>query len=116
MGRATRVVTMWTGHHQVRISLYGDADADADLATRLETIVSQLLQAGATHVVVHLERLTGDDAAVVDVLARSCQRLWLRRGVMEIGGGRVPSRTPAAVTRGPVTTRSSDRARGPRVP
>ncbi|HEY5860091.1 MAG TPA: hypothetical protein VIX62_07395, partial [Actinomycetota bacterium] len=42
------------------------------------------------HLVVHLDRLTGDDVAIVDLLANTCQRLWLRRGVMEIVGMREP--------------------------
>jgi hypothetical protein len=86
MSRATRIVTMWTGHHKVHVRLYGDADADADLVVRLDGILSQLLQAGAAHLVVHLDRLTGDDTGIVDLLARTCQRLWLRRGVMETVG------------------------------
>lgn len=88
MSRANRIVTMWTGHHKVRVSVYGDADADPDLAVRLEVALGRLLQAGAVHVVVHLDRLTGDDVAIVDLLARTCQRLWLRRGVMEVVGMR----------------------------
>jgi hypothetical protein len=46
---------MWTGHHKVRVSVYGDADADPDLAVRLEVALGGLLQAGAVHLVVHLE-------------------------------------------------------------
>jgi len=88
MSRATRIVTMWTGHHKVRVSVYGDADADPDLAVRLEVALGRLLHAGAAHLVVHLDRLTGDDATIVDLLARTCQRLWLRRGVMEVVGMR----------------------------
>jgi hypothetical protein len=88
MSRATRIVTMWTGHHKVRVSVYGDADADPDLAVRLEVALGRLLYAGAAHLVVHLDRLTGDDAPIVDLLARTCQRLWLRRGVMEVVGMR----------------------------
>ena len=90
MSRATRIVTMWTSHHKVRVSVYGDADADPDLAVRLEVALGRLLHAGAAHLVVHLDRLTGDDVAIVDLLANTCQRLWLRRGVMEIVGMREP--------------------------
>ena len=90
MSRATRIVTMWTGHHKVRVSVYGDADADPDLAVRLEVALGRLLHAGASHLVVHLDRLTGDDVAIVDLLAATCQRLWLRRGVMEVVGMREP--------------------------
>jgi anti-anti-sigma regulatory factor len=88
MGRAARIVTMWTGHHQVHERLYGEADTDADLVARLDVILSQVLQVGATHLVVHLDRLIGDDTAVVAVLTSTCQQLWLRRGVMEIVGMR----------------------------
>src|SRR3954464_6523351 len=89
MRRAARIVTMWTGDHKVHLRLYGDADADAALVARLDVILFQLRQIGATHLVVHLDRLTGDDTAVSAVLASTCQRLWLRRGVMEIVGMRV---------------------------
>jgi hypothetical protein len=88
MHRTTRIVTMWTGHHKVHVRLYGDADTDADLVARLDVILSQLLQVGATHLVVHLDRLSGDATAVVSLLASTCQRLWLRRGVMETVGMR----------------------------
>ncbi|WP_433028401.1 hypothetical protein [Actinomycetospora sp. CA-053990] len=70
----------------MRVSLYGDADADPDLAVRLEVALGRLLHAGASHLVVHLDRLAGDDLAIVDLLARTCQQLWLRRGVMEVVG------------------------------
>lgn len=90
MSRATRIVTMWTGHQKVRVSVYGDADADPDLAVRLEVALARLLHAGAAHLVVHMDRLTGDDVAIVDLLANTCQRLWLRRGVMEVVGMREP--------------------------
>ena len=43
---------------------------------------------GATHLVVHLGRLTGDDTAVVAILAGACQRLWLQQGIMETIGMR----------------------------
>lgn len=103
MSRATRIVTMWIGHHKVRVSLHGDADADPDLAVRLEVALGRLMHAGASHLVVHLDQLTGDDSTIVDLLARTCQRLWLRRGVMEVVGmrdvGRARGMRPTRSTR-----------------
>ncbi|HEY2192095.1 MAG TPA: hypothetical protein VGH76_07310 [Actinomycetospora sp.] len=79
-----RIVTMWTDDHKVHVRLGGDADAD--LPVRLARTMAGLLRAGATHLVVHLDLLGGDETAVLDVLATTCRQLWLRMGVMETVG------------------------------
>src|SRR5690242_7608116 len=86
MSRAARIVTMWTDDQKVHVSLRGDADAD--VAVRLETVLARLLRSGANHVVVHLDRLNGDDTAVVEALANTCHLLWLQQGIMETSGMR----------------------------
>ena len=89
MGRAARIVTMWTNDHKVHVSLRGDADGDDDLLVRLDVVLTRLLQTGATHLVVHLDRLAGDPTAVVDHLAGACELLWAHWGVMETVGLRL---------------------------
>jgi hypothetical protein len=86
MSRAARIVTMWTNDHKVHVSLRGVVEGDDDLLVRLDVVLSRLLQAGATHLVVHMDRLDGNPTAVVDHLAEACQRLWLHHGVMETVG------------------------------
>jgi anti-anti-sigma regulatory factor len=81
---AVRIITMWTTDHKVHVGLRGEARGD--LAARLDRTLDRLLQAGATHMIVHLERLTGDDAAVLDILATTGRTLWLRMGIMETVG------------------------------
>ena len=86
MSRAARIVTMWVDESKVHVSLRGDAEGDDDLLVRLDVVLARVLHAGATHLVVHLDRLTGDPTAVVDHLADACQQLWAQHGVMETVG------------------------------
>lgn len=86
MSRAARIVTMWVDESKVHVSLRGNAVGDDDLLVRLDVVLARVLHAGATHLVVHLDRLTGDPAVVVDHLADACQQLWAHHGVMETVG------------------------------
>lgn len=86
MSRAARIVTMWVDESKVHVSLRGDAGVDDGLLVRLDVVLARVLHAGATHLVVHLDRLTGDPTAVVDHLAEACQQLWAHHGVMETVG------------------------------
>jgi hypothetical protein len=108
MSRAARIVTMWVDESKVHVSLRGDGEGDDDLLVRLDVVLARVLQAGATHLVVHLDRLTGDPTAVVDHLADACQQLWVRHGVMETVGlrGRLaavpgPREAPDTALEGP---------------
>lgn len=76
---------MWTGRHEAQLTIDG-AGGDPELVSRLDSVLDKLLDAGASHVVVDLHRLTGEDHAVLELLAATCHRLWDRGGVLEVHG------------------------------
>ena len=86
MGRSAHVITMWSSRREVHLMVHGAADPD--LVARLDTELQDVLSAGATHVVVDLHRLAGNDTAILELLAATCHQLWRIQGVMEVAGVR----------------------------
>jgi anti-anti-sigma regulatory factor len=80
------VLAIWPSRREVHLSVQGSGDDD--LSERLDRELQRVLNAGALHVVVNLHRLSGNDRAVLELLAATCHRLWRVRGVMEINGVR----------------------------
>lgn len=82
--RAARITVMWAGRDEAYVTL--DGSVAVDVLERLDRVLERLLHAGATHLIVDLHRLTGDDRAVLELLAATCHRLWARRGTMTVHG------------------------------
>lgn len=84
MNRAARIVSMWTSRHEAHLTI--DGGGEGDVVDRLDKVLDRLLHADVRHLVVSVHRLTGDDTAVLELLAATCHRMWARRGTMEING------------------------------
>jgi anti-anti-sigma regulatory factor len=75
---------MWASRDEAYVTL--DGAVVADVLERLDRAIERLLHAGAIHMIIDLHRLTGDDRAVLELLAAACRQLWARRGTMSIHG------------------------------
>lgn len=84
MGRPARIVAVWISRREAHLTV--DGTGDGEVVGRLDSVLERLLLAGASHLVVDLHRLTGDDTDVLELLAATCHRIWARDGVLEIRG------------------------------
>lgn len=118
MDVAARIVTVWTARYEVHLTVDGHG-GDPALILGLDAVLEGLLHAGAAHLVIDLHRLTGEDAAVLELLAATCHRLWRRQGKLEVHGLRDRLATRPEVLAFPevfgVVSRTGlgDRAAGP---